>query len=101
MFIVPLSGMAPLQSVAQPKEAAASASTAGVPFADVLSNAMRNMQQTQTVSEQDAYELALGQTDDLHTLQINSVKSMAAVEMAVGATSRVLSAYNEIMRLQI
>lgn len=100
MFIVPLSGLEPLQSVTQPKVPAAQGG-ASMPFADSLANAMRNLEETQTVSKQDAYNLALGQTDDLHTMQINSAKSMAAVEMAAGVTSRVLSAYNEVMRMQI
>lgn len=101
MYIVPLTGLEPVRSMTEPTAAPSAAQSAGIPFAQSLANAMKNLEQTQQVSQNDAYQLALGNTDDLHTMQINSIKSTAAVEMAVGATSRVLSAYNEVMRMQI
>lgn len=102
MFIVPISSMEPLQSaMKQGNAAAGQMALSGAPFADALSNAMTNLEQTQKVSQADAEALALGQTDDLHTMQINSIKAVTAIDMAAGVTSRVLGAYNEIMRMQV
>lgn len=103
MFIVPLSQ---LPSIAATEETrlpgvAANTGVAGVPFADVLKSAIQDVKDTQAVSEADAFKLATGQSDDLHTMQINSLKASAAVEFTVGLTSKMLTAYNEIMRMPV
>lgn len=101
MFIVPLSQIETLFPVQQTGGVAQQTAVAGVPFADILKNAMQNVQQTQEVSRQDNYKLALGLTDDLHTMEINSLKADAAIQYTVGLASRALTAYNEIIRMQI
>lgn len=103
MFIVPLSQ---LPSVAMGEQArltgvAANTGAAGVPFADVLKSAIQDVKETQAVSEADAFKLATGQSDDLHTMQINSLKAASAVEFTVGLTSKMLAAYNEIIRMPV
>lgn len=103
MFIIPISKMPSvgsleqLQSVQlQPQE-----SGNGLPFADMLSEAMGAMRETQAQSQQDAMNLALGQMDDLHTMQINSQKAAMAMEFTTELTTRAVNAYNEILRMQI
>lgn len=102
MFIIPLSQV---QSIfpAGEQQAAAGASPAGanVPFVNMLKDAMQTVEETRAIASEDSVNLALGQTDDLHTMQINSVKAATAVEFTVGLASRALSAYNEIIRMQI
>lgn len=99
--IVPISSLTPLASIDKSGAAQQQGKASGLPFADVLSGAMQNLQQTQEVSQQDSYDLALGNVDDLHTMQINSIKASAAVELTAGVTSRVLTAYNQIISMQI
>lgn len=106
MFIVPITQMPSISSieetlkVGQQSQTTSSASSS-IPFADVFKQALETMQETQAISEQDAYNLAMGKTDDLHTIMINAEKAATALEMTVQLTSRALSAYNEIMRMQI
>lgn len=83
------------------KPAVAPSSSTVPVFGDVLKDAMQTMQETQEVSKQDSYDLALGKTDDLHTVQINSMKASTAVELTAGLTSRALNAYKEILQTQI
>ena len=102
MFIIPLSQVSSLFPTGEAQGAAGATQTqATVPFADMLKDAMRTMQETRAVANEDSVNLALGQTDDLHTMQINSVKAATAVEFTTGLASRALSAYNEIIRMQI
>ncbi|MEG1943334.1 MAG: flagellar hook-basal body complex protein FliE [Angelakisella sp.] len=99
MFIVPISQMPPIgASVDKPAQAPA---TSGVPFADILSGAIKNARETQAVTQEDAYKLAMGDMDDLHTMMINSSKATAAMEFTVELTGRAVNAYNEILRMQI
>lgn len=73
----------------------------GIPFADVLGDAINNARETQAVSNNDAYELAMGTSDNLAAVMINSAKAATAVEMAVQLTNRAVSAYKEIMQMQV
>jgi len=102
MFIVPISQMPsiePIQKsaaqVTQPENGA------GMPFKQIFEEAINNLRETQAQSNEDAYRLAMGQADDLHTVVINSEKAATALELTVQLTSRAVSAYNEIMRMQI
>ena len=61
--IVPVSQAAPLFE----KQGVASTETqslAGLPFADILQESMEQMWETQRISNQDAYDLAMGNTED-------------------------------------
>lgn len=99
MFIVPISPMpligAPAEKMTQNPDGS------GIPFADILSSAMQNARETQAVSQQDAYNLAMGEMDDLHTMMINSSKAATAMEFTVELTGRAVNAYNEILRMQV
>lgn len=102
MFIVPISPLPSVGSIeqlnkVQPEQSGGS----GVPFANILSDAMDSMRETEAQSREDAYNLAMGQMDDLHTMQINSAKAAAAMEFTVELTTRAVNAYNEILRMQV
>ena len=61
--IVPISQTSPLFE----KQAATAEKdlVSGLPFADILKESMEQMQETQKISNQDAYDLAMGNTDDI------------------------------------
>ena len=102
MVIVPISSLTPLEPIAGQEGTARGASTSsGIPFAEVLGEAMNTLQESQALSEQDAIDLARGEVSDLHTLMINSSITATAVETAVQLTSRAVSAYKEIMQMQV
>ncbi len=98
--IVPVSQAAPLFE----KQGVASTETqslAGLPFADILQESMEQMWETQRISNQDAYDLAMGNTDDIASVMIHSAQATAAMEMTVQLASRAVSAYKEILQMQI
>ncbi len=102
MFIVPISKMPSISSVAGTAESQqATQDGSSVPFADIFQGIIEQQQEAQAISQQDAIDLAFGNIDDLHTVTINSERSAAALELTVQMTSRALAAYNEIIRMQI
>ena len=66
-----------------------------------MQEAMDALRQSQKATAQDAYDLAMGDVSNLHSLMINSAMEATAVETAVQLTSRAVSAYKEIMQMQI
>lgn len=103
MFIIPMStmpGISQLQAATQSKDVEKSQAPS-LPFSDLLGQAVRTYQDAEKISDQDAYQLAMGQRDDLHTVMINMEKTTAALELTVQLTSRAVNAYNEIMRMQV
>ena len=72
-----------------------------VPFKDVLRNAIDNVNNTQRVAEQDFINVITGQTDDLHTVMINSVKAELAIHTLVQLRNKAIDSYNEIMRINL
>lgn len=101
MFIVPMNSVGSLGNTLASDSVTPKMKAAEIPFKDVLSNAYRNLVETQEVSSNDAYRLSMGQSDDLHTVMINSQKAETAISLTVQLTSRAMAAYNEIMRMQV
>lgn len=103
MGIEMMQAILPLQSIDSKGAAAGLDANGGssVPFADLLSQAMKDVNTTQQDAAQDAYGLVMGESADLHTVMIRSAMETAAIETAVELTSRVVGAYKEIMQMQI
>lgn len=103
MYIVPLSGIETLTPIQQ--KAAETTEQPGaegiVPFADLLKEASANLAQAQTQVQADVYELLTGQSSDLHQISIDAAMQQATVEMTVQLTSRAVSAYKEVLQMQI
>ncbi|GEM_PF-6439079 len=100
MFIIPIGELQPLIPVTESSKPAGQASP-GSSFERVLKNAIQNLDDLQSTADKDAIDLALGRTDDLHSVQINTMKATAALELTAGITSKVLSAYQQIINMQL
>ncbi len=100
MNITPISGLTPFIEP-QGIQKQENTQTGGLPFADVLKESIAQLEETQKVSQQDAYDLAMGRTDDLAAISINSAKAAVALEMTVQVASRAVTAYKEILQMQI
>lgn len=107
-FIQPISSIQPLQPLEPLKFQGSSETTEAsgsvinrLPFVNYLQDAVSNLQQAEKVSKTDAYNLAMGNTDDLSGIMINSAKYATALEYTVQLSSRIVSAYKEIMQMQV
>ena len=73
----------------------------GLPFQNILSQAIEQTNELTQISEQDGEALALGDVDNLAQIQINSMKATAMLQTTVQITTKVVNAYKEIMQMQI
>jgi flagellar hook-basal body complex protein FliE len=72
-----------------------------IPFKDMLTDAINNVKSTQSTADKDMLKLASGQTDDLHSVMINSAKADLAIQTLVQVRNKAVEAYNEIMRINL
>ncbi len=70
-------------------------------FTDIFKQAVQNVEETRKVAEEDAIKVALGEVDDLHTIQINLEKAATAIDVLVTMKNTAIDSYNEIMRMGI
>ena len=99
MYLVPLSALPsiqPLETGAALKQQEGKSS-----FANIMREAIDTLRQSQETAAADSYDLAMGDVASLHNMMINSAMEATAVETAVQLTSRAVSAYKEIMQMQI
>lgn len=98
MFIVPIQ---PMKMEGLSDSPARQLAGGGMPFKQVLQQAVQTAQQAGQIAQQDSYNLALGKSDDLSKVMLNSVRQEAAVKMTVELTARAVNAYKEIMQMQV
>jgi len=80
---------------------ASSSGSASSLFGDILKSAVENVNRTEYEANAEALKIATGETDDLHTLMINSEKAELALYALVQVRNKALEAYNEIMRISL
>lgn len=102
MFINPIVRMESTAGLAESTSlAGGTQGTSSRSFSDVFKNAVEDLRKVQEVSQNDGYQLALGNTQNLTELMINSQKAEVALDTAVQLTTRAVSAYKEIMQMQV
>lgn len=95
-FIQPISPMTFSKIGETEKSSGASTS-----FSNVLKDAVNEYTALQETADADSTALALGETDNLAQIQIDSLKAEAALQTTVQLTSRVVSSYKEIMQMPV
>ncbi len=103
MFIVPMTsimGATGIGSVTGNSAANTSAvSETGVAgdFQNILNDVINNVEETEAVTKVDAYNLSIGNMDDMHTMMINTAKADVALQTMVQLRNKVLEAYQTVM----
>nr|WP_320026551.1 flagellar hook-basal body complex protein FliE [uncultured Acetobacterium sp.] len=102
MFIVPMSsiiGGSTIGSVTSnaTNNAATVDTGATGDFKNVLQDVISNVEETQAATKVDAYNLSIGNMDDMHTMMINSAKADVALETMVQLRNKVLESYQTVM----
>lgn len=75
--------------------------TEGVNFAEVLTTSLQKVSDDQVYAEKMDNLFSLGVIDNISDVTIAAMKADLSINLAVEVTNKVLSAYNEIMRLQL
>jgi len=73
----------------------------GKGFAEVLSEAWREVGRLQAVADEATVRLVSGEVEHLHDVVIAAEKASLAFELVLSLRNRVLEAYQEIMRMQV
>ena len=103
-FIVPMSSLPSISSLsgaAGTTPAPQKAQGTQVPFSDFLEQAVENMSQTGDAARATMYDLALGQTDDLHTGALTAIKSSTSINFTSSWVSTAIRSYKELMQMQV
>ncbi|WKY45561.1 flagellar hook-basal body complex protein FliE [Eubacteriaceae bacterium ES2] len=66
-------------------------------FSQVLNDVIANAEDTDAQTKVDAYNLSIGNMDDMHTMMIDMAKADVALQTMVQLRNKVLSAYTEVM----
>ena len=70
-------------------------------FTDILSDAMGSAQDTEMSVQGQNAAMLTGETDDLHTPIIEAQKAELALNLAIQIRNKVISAYNDVMGMQV
>ena len=102
MFIVPMTsiiGVSGLGSAAgnAANTAAATETGAAGDFQNILNDVINNVEETEAVTKVDAYNLSIGNMDDMHTMMINTAKADVALQTMVQLRNKVLESYQTVM----
>ena len=73
----------------------------GASFMDFLNDAIKDANNLQVEAEQLNQAFATGMNDNLHQVMIASEKADIALQFTIQIRSKLLEAYQEIMRMQV
>lgn len=73
----------------------------GEAFQSVLTDAIERVEQFQVGSSQSTDRFLRGEEEELHQVVLASQRADVAFEMFLGVRNKVVSAYQEIMRMQL
>ncbi len=70
-------------------------------FTDILSEAINSAQDSEGSVQDENAALLTGETDDLHTPVMEAQKAELALDLAIQIRNKVISAYKEVMNMQV
>jgi flagellar hook-basal body complex protein FliE len=70
-------------------------------FSDTLKDALQEVNQLQKVSDQKMQDLATGKTDNIPEVMIAAEKADIALKLMVQVRSKIIDAYQEVMKMQV
>jgi len=104
VFIIPINSninTSSINSLSSYYEKPASTSEAGLGFQEIFQEIIDNVEKTEAATKMDAYNLSIGNMDDMHTMIINAAKADVALQTMVQLRNKFLDAYSEIMRTNL
>jgi len=72
-----------------------------ISFADMLKTNLTKVNDLQVSADDLATQFVLGETDNIHQVMIAGQKAEIALQLTTAIRSKVMEAYQEIMRMQI
>jgi flagellar hook-basal body complex protein FliE len=98
-MMLPVSNIAPIPM----PEALTSAGTtdSSNAFSSILKNTIGSLQSAQNSADTAVQQFLTGENDDLHTTVLATQRAEMAFELGLQVRNKVVSAYTEIMKMQL
>jgi flagellar hook-basal body complex protein FliE len=90
-----------LTQTGQKGSATGQTSTDAPKFSDILQQALKEVNDAQATSDQEARNLISGNSTDMHTAILAVQKADVSFQMMMAVRSKLVSAYQEVMRMQM
>lgn len=96
-----LPSLTPLSGTASSAAPASQGGADGVSFGDLLQQALKEVNDTQSTSEQEARNLMGGNATDMHTAILAVQKADVSFQMMMAVRSKLVDAYRAVMQMQM
>ncbi|MDR0984235.1 MAG: flagellar hook-basal body complex protein FliE, partial [Ruminococcus sp.] len=70
-------------------------------FLDALKSSISEIRAMEQESQQNTYDLAMGNTNDLEGVMIQAAKTSTTIEVTTQIVSKAIGAYKEILQMQV
>jgi flagellar hook-basal body complex protein FliE len=99
--MAPISSILPIQPVAIPAAQPAGPATQPGGFQSLLQGMIGGVEQSQTQAQQMATNFLNGGNEELHSVALASQRASLEFELFMQVRNKVVSAYQEVMRMQL
>jgi flagellar hook-basal body complex protein FliE len=86
---------------AAPQVAAPSSGSQGTSFTDIMSSAINQVESSRTSANQSVEQFLSGDGDDLHSTILATQRADLEFQMFMQVRNKVVSAYQEVMKMQL
>ncbi|MFT5726639.1 MAG: flagellar hook-basal body complex protein FliE [Desulforhopalus sp.] len=96
-----IQGLSQLPGITQPASTESAVTKSSNAFGDILKDMVNNTNQAQINGDKAVESLQAGNAQHLHDVMISAEEAEISLKMLVQMRNKALTAYEEIMRLQI
>lgn len=96
-----IQGLSQLPGIAQPANTESAVTKSSNAFGNMLKDMVNNTNQAQINGDKAVENLQAGNAEHLHEIMISAEEAEISLKMLVQMRNKALTAYEEIMRLQI
>lgn len=101
MFIEPIKPIRGINEINELKKTLNTKDKSELSFKSIFENALDNYVDAEAKVDEDIYKLSIGESDDLHSLMINTKNAEMSLDLVIQLRNKALDAYNEIMRMGV
>jgi flagellar hook-basal body complex protein FliE len=96
-----MSSILPISGISLPQAVRPAGQTGGGGFQDVLSNAIKSVEASGKNASASVERFLSGEGEELHTTILATQQAELSMDLFLQARNKVVSAYQEIMRMQM
>ena len=99
--LTPMNPLQPLSPLGETPQASGQNAKGGGEFADLLKQALQEVNDAQAHAELEARNLMTGDGADMHSAILAVQKADVSFQMMMAVRSKLIDAYREVMRMQM